>query len=1543
MTVSAREPARPSPREMGRCAAELRVRTRSLLLALVALLAGAAGVEAQPAPLQGLDAFIEGGMAEWGIPGLAVAVVKDGDVVFARGYGVRHLAGPEQVDEHTLFGVASVSKAFTAAALGILVDDGVLHWDDPVVKHLPHFRLYDPWVSETVTIRDLLAHRVGVGRMTGNRIRWLPSADRSELAYRIRYLGPEQPFRNGYVYSNVMYMIAGEVVRAASGVTWDDFVRERIFQPLGMARSNTSVTRIVEDENAAWPHQEVEGRVVPIPRRNFDAVGPSASINTSVAEITAWMRLHLGTPGEVDGLRLLEEATVREMHRAQNRIPDQGMTGTLSSYGLGWNLSMYEGRRVSAHGGATDGMNTYLALVPEENLGVVVTTNTFNSFMNAVTNRILDRYLGIEDRAWDEAYRNAYLANHARISAQRDSIHAAREEGTSPSLPLEAYAGSYLDSLYAEVRIETEGDRLVATFWGDPDEVLELEHWHHDTFRGSWRNPAQREKFVWFTRGPDGGVDAFHVRWNLRPALLQVGAYPSGYTRDAAFRRVDELPPLRGAAPAAPVLPPAPVQATVEGVVRTVDPERPVSGAEVALLREGQTARSIVSGADGAFRFTSVARGAYVLRVRAPGLLEWSEALDVPDEGTVERIVHLRRSTVDLDTLRVLGHAMAVRREETEFGPRIDSRAIRSLPVPYEPTDMTAFIPGASGDRIWGGADFRANLYQVDGLSQTHPGTGGPLMSLSPSWIEAVEVRGLGAGADQGNFQGAVVNLVTRSGGDRVEGQVRTSLENHRLNATNIVDGEVGRERARRSEIEGEVGGPIVPGALHYFAAGHLLEENVRARSRLPGFDDPFLPFLEERREGRFFGKLSWTPGTRDRFELSGARNETRVDGWGQDGYMAPEALGRLEQPSTFTTVSWLHGDPTQRFLEARATRATARDSFEPGSGTDVPSVRHFTFGDPPSSVFHNSEFRLHRRPETRSFSARAQSRFTTGPVGHRLQVGGEIGRSRWTDQRQRTAGMTWRPAGTSGFDPQDTESWVFGEIVPATWGGEVDLHTRMTGDAFWIQDNVALHPRLTLTPGARWGRWQGTLLPGGRAEDAIRAVDDSAWEPRMGAIVDVPGAENLLVKAHWGRYHQNLLSQFFDRVEGGEVFSNLELWYHRGHPAGPHTSFTRDERDALADAGVFHLVELIRLNETGPVSPDYRQPRVDQWLVGVETNVGDRVRLEAVWVDRANRNIVALRDRNLETNYTGFRDILVVAPDGQPYLVDDEPLRLPEVYIPNDWILWYLELIASGEAPHFIMPPGMSLADMAGLTYEEDFRLENVSGARRHTRQLQLTAHVLGTGWAGMLSVVYTRVVGNFDSVTGYQAGSDFERVWDLGAGPWVRPNERANFDGRMPGHAPLDLKLLVHGELPWALRGGAFLRAARGERFTPHFQLSGLAYGYVSEEHGSVLDSRLVHTVAGQRVFTGPRGSARYGDRFALDLRVEREFPVAGNRWSVTADLFNAWNSGVATRINPSLNYPSRQVPGTLVSVDSSAVFGAVWSRIPPRTLRLGVAARF
>jgi CubicO group peptidase (beta-lactamase class C family) len=512
-------------------------------LGMACLLAVTAAAQAQQPPLAGLDGWIEREMQRWGIPGLAIAVVKDDSVVLARGYGVRRLGEPARVDEHTLFAVASTTKAMTAAALAMLVDEGRIHWDDVVVRHMPGFRLSDPWVTSQVTVRDLLTHRVGVGRITGNRLRFVSGSTRGELIHRMRFHEFEAPFRSRYVYSNAMYTVAGELIPAITGVSWDDFLRSRIFAPLGMSRSNTNVAEIAAGENAAWPHQEIDGVVQPIPPRSWEVAAPSAAVNTSAWEMAQWLRLQLGEPGVHGGQRLLSDSVMRAMHTPQIALGGNALTGAgFAAYGLGWNLSQYEGRWLASHGGASDGMNTNLVLVPSENLGVVVMTNTFNNLMTAVANRVVDAFLGLPERDWGDAVWTAYQRQYAAAQERRDSIHAARVQGTRPTHEPAAYAGTYVDSLYGDAEVRLVDGRLVLQFWDDAEVVADLEHWHHDTFRAVWRNRGMREEFAWFSTGQHGGVDALHIQWSLRPLLLQVGAYPTNYYR---VTRLERLQPPR--------------------------------------------------------------------------------------------------------------------------------------------------------------------------------------------------------------------------------------------------------------------------------------------------------------------------------------------------------------------------------------------------------------------------------------------------------------------------------------------------------------------------------------------------------------------------------------------------------------------------------------------------------------------------------------------------------------------------------------------------------------------------------------------------------------------------------------------------------------------------------------------------------------------------------------------------------------------------------------------------------------------------------------
>lgn len=487
---------------------------------------------------QDLDQWIRQGMQDWQIPGMAVAIVKDGQIYYAKGFGEKKLGEGEAVDENTLFGIASVSKNITAAALALLVDEGKLSWDDRIVDIIPWFELSDPWVTDQVTVRDALTHQVGIGRMIGNRLQFMSGRSRDELIRHLKFMDFEQPFRTSYVYSNMMYSVAGQVIEYISGMTWDEFLMERIFNPVGM-QSNTSVTALTERSNAAWPHQFIEGKVVPIARRNWDNAGPAGGINASVVDVAKWLILQLGDPGVYEGKQLISTRQMAEIHKPQTTRPTTNPYGSQQTYGLGWNILDYQGKRVLTHGGATDGFNTAAYMMPELDLGVIVVGNSFNQLGDAIAYTVMDSFLGVSGTDWFKRYFDGYNRSFENATKIRNEIHAARKTGTTPTLDQSAYTGRYFTPAYDTVEVRKGSNGLELILWDNEEVLADLEHWHHDTYRAVWRNPAQREEFVYFSVGKNADIEAINIEFVLRPLLLQVGAYPSNYTRTVRFGRVD--------------------------------------------------------------------------------------------------------------------------------------------------------------------------------------------------------------------------------------------------------------------------------------------------------------------------------------------------------------------------------------------------------------------------------------------------------------------------------------------------------------------------------------------------------------------------------------------------------------------------------------------------------------------------------------------------------------------------------------------------------------------------------------------------------------------------------------------------------------------------------------------------------------------------------------------------------------------------------------------------------------------------------------------
>ncbi len=472
------------------------------LLALLLSLAWLPGPAlAQDPDLSRLDAIIAAAQESWPVPGMAVAVVKDGRTVLSRGYGTLEAGGGEAVDEHTLFAIASNTKAFTAAALAILVEEGKVGWDDRVQDHLPYFQLYDPVVSHEMRVRDLLCHRSGLGTFSGDLLWYGTGYSAEEVVRRTRFVPQAGGFRASYGYSNLMFIAAGEVIAAASGMSWQDFVEERILRPLGMERTVTSVDDLAARNNVATPHKNTTKGVFPIEWYNWDAMAAAGGIISSVEEMAEWMKLRLGH-GEFRGVKLFSEESSWQMWTVHNpfsispRAREAQPSTHFRGYGLGWSLNDYRGRMVASHGGGYDGMFSRVVLVPEEELGIVVLTNSMTGIATGVANTILDAYLGRGERDHLGPGLENWRRARTRFEARQARFEEERIPGTSPGLELEGYTGRYGGAMYGDATVSLEGGGLVLRLLPNPDLVAELTHLHHDTFLVEWRNT-----FAWFGKG----------------------------------------------------------------------------------------------------------------------------------------------------------------------------------------------------------------------------------------------------------------------------------------------------------------------------------------------------------------------------------------------------------------------------------------------------------------------------------------------------------------------------------------------------------------------------------------------------------------------------------------------------------------------------------------------------------------------------------------------------------------------------------------------------------------------------------------------------------------------------------------------------------------------------------------------------------------------------------------------------------------------------------------------------------------------------------
>jgi CubicO group peptidase (beta-lactamase class C family) len=486
---------------------------RHYLTAAVLALATGPVLRGQSTPakapdLKAFDQYVARAVRDWHVPGLAIAVVKDDSLVFSRGYGVLELGKPAPVTEHTRFAIGSTTKAMTSAALGMLVDEGKLRWEDRVIDHLPDFRLFDPYVTSELTVRDLLTHRSG---LPGTDLLWA-RGDYSldEMIRRLRFVRPATSFRSQWSYQNVVYAIGGAIVAKVSGMPWEDFIRTRIFGPLGMTESEPLVAGIELRPNVAVPHAEIRDSVRRVPIRSTDPVAPAGSVWSSVSDMSKWMRFVLDS-GRVGATRLLTPSTFTELvtpqiRAAQSTYPPLTLARPhIFSYGLGWFVQDYRGETVWMHTGSIDGMTAIVGLLPDRRAGVFVLANRDHAEVrHALMYKVFDLYAGNPERDWS----TELLAMYARAGDGAADPPRSADAGR-PSLPIERYAGTYSDSTYGAIEVTLTDGALTARF--GREELGRLEPWDYESFRAHGPPPEEQRTLLTFMPDGAGRVAALRV------------------------------------------------------------------------------------------------------------------------------------------------------------------------------------------------------------------------------------------------------------------------------------------------------------------------------------------------------------------------------------------------------------------------------------------------------------------------------------------------------------------------------------------------------------------------------------------------------------------------------------------------------------------------------------------------------------------------------------------------------------------------------------------------------------------------------------------------------------------------------------------------------------------------------------------------------------------------------------------------------------------------------------------------------------------------
>ena len=483
------------------------------------------------APPSNFEQRVEALRKDIGVPGMSIAIVENDKVTFAKGFGVRKLGAPEAVDADTIFPNGSTGKAFTVADLAILVDQGKLSWDDKVIDRLPGFQMYDAWVTREMTIRDLLVHRSGLGLGAGD-LMFVPrtSLSRAEAVKRLRYIKPATSFRSGYAYDNVLYMVAGQMIEAMTGETWEQFTAEHLLKPAGMLATTSDEDKRFATANRAYPHARMNGGLRGAGTQELlderDELGrnaaPAGGLAISANDFARWMRIQLGGGKLVDSdAHLFSTESRDEMWTPRTILPTTPRPAPIAAtkpnfelYALGWDLRDYRGVKMVWHGGAVFGFLTGVVLLPEKNVGFSITINSEDGeIINGLIYELLDHYLDAPPNDWPAKFK-AYKQQRVADALKALNEKAAKPAKVGPSLALKNYVGTYSDPWYGniEVALNKAGKNLTIDFKSTPRMGGTLEHWQYDSFTTKFDDKAIEPAYVNFALDADGKVERITMK-----------------------------------------------------------------------------------------------------------------------------------------------------------------------------------------------------------------------------------------------------------------------------------------------------------------------------------------------------------------------------------------------------------------------------------------------------------------------------------------------------------------------------------------------------------------------------------------------------------------------------------------------------------------------------------------------------------------------------------------------------------------------------------------------------------------------------------------------------------------------------------------------------------------------------------------------------------------------------------------------------------------------------------------------------------------------